>query len=130
MEATKIYPLGGQANAKPMQFPDGSGVSVNMLPRDDASAFDQLKALVDTEGENLADPDWRGMLATLGIIKDQPFNPDVATRAMLEPIQEEVESGESVVIPWMALDSHRSARCGRKNIAERRSATVCVIRAI
>jgi hypothetical protein len=84
MEATKIYPLGGEANAKPMQFPDGSGVSVNMLPRDDASAFDQLKALVDTEGENLADPDWRGMLAALGIVKGQPFNPDAATRAMLD----------------------------------------------
>jgi hypothetical protein len=30
MEATRIYPLGGQANAKPMQFPDASGVAANM----------------------------------------------------------------------------------------------------
>jgi hypothetical protein len=66
-----------------MQFPDASGVPVNMLPRDDASAFDQLKALVDTEGDNLADPDWLGMLASLGIIKGQPFSPDAATRTML-----------------------------------------------
>ena len=84
MEATKIYPLDGQASAKPMQFPDASGVPVNMLPRDDASAFDQLKALVDTEGSNLADPDWLGMLAPLGIVKGQPFNPDAATRTMLD----------------------------------------------
>jgi hypothetical protein len=84
MEAAKIYPLGGQATAKPMQYPDASGVPVNMLPRDDASAFDQLKALVDTEGENLADPDWRGMLASLGIVKGKPFNPDAVTRAMLD----------------------------------------------
>jgi len=83
MEATKIYPL-GEASAKPMQFPDASGVPVNMLPRDDASAFDQLKALVDTEGNNLADPDWLGMLASLGIVKGQPFNPDAATRAILD----------------------------------------------
>src|SRR5215471_15293624 len=82
MEAAKIYPLGGQASAKPMQYPDASGVPANMLPRDDASAFDQLKALVDTEGENLADPDWRGMLASLGIAKGQPF--DAATRAILD----------------------------------------------
>jgi hypothetical protein len=58
---------------------------VNMLPRDDASAFDQLKALVDAEGENLADPDWRGMLASLGIVKGKPFNPDAHTRAILDP---------------------------------------------
>jgi hypothetical protein len=84
MEATKIYPLGGQANAKPMQFPDASGVPANMLPVSDAGAFDQLKALFDSEGPHLADPDWRGMLASIGIVQGQPFNPDVATRAMLD----------------------------------------------
>jgi hypothetical protein len=84
MEATKIYPLGGQASAKPMQFPDASGVPANMLPVSDASAFDQLKSLVDTEGPHLADPDGLGMLASLGIIKGQPFNPDAATRTMLD----------------------------------------------
>src|SRR5262245_29800250 len=84
MEAAKIYPLGGEANAKPMQYPDASGVPVNMLPVSDAGAFDQLKALVDTEGANLADPDWLGMLAALGIVKGQPFNPDAATRAIFD----------------------------------------------
>lgn len=84
MEATKIYPLGEQANAKPMQFPDASGVPANMLPVSDAGAFDQLKALVESEGKNLAGPDWRGMLTSLGIIKGRPFNPDAATRAMLD----------------------------------------------
>lgn len=84
MEATKIYPLGGQATAKPMKFPDASGVPANMLAVSDASAFDQLKYLLDSEGSNLADPDGLGMLASLGIIKDQPFNPDAATRAMFD----------------------------------------------
>jgi hypothetical protein len=83
MEATKIYPLGKQATAKPMQFPDASGVAVNMLPASDATAFDHLKVLVDGEG-NLADPDWMGMLASLGIVKGQPFKPDAATRAMFD----------------------------------------------
>ena len=85
MEAAKIYPLGGQANAKPMQYPDASGVPVNMLPISDGNAFDQLKLLVDSEGANLADPDWLGMLAAIGIVKGQPFNPDAATRAILDP---------------------------------------------
>ena len=84
MEATKIYPLGKQAGAKPMQFPDASGVPANMLPVSDAGAFDQLKMLVDSEGPGLADPDWRGMLAAIGIVQGQPFNPDAATRAILD----------------------------------------------
>jgi hypothetical protein len=84
MEAAKIYPVGGEASAKPMQYPDASGVPANMLPVSDANAFDQLKALVDSEGANLADPDWLGMLASIGIVNGQPFNPDAATRAILD----------------------------------------------
>jgi hypothetical protein len=84
MEAAKIYPLGGEANARPMQFPDASGVPANMLPASDATAFDQLKQLVDSEGDGLADRDWRGMLASLGIVKGQSFTPDAATRTMLD----------------------------------------------
>jgi hypothetical protein len=66
LERTKIYPLNGQAGAKPMAFPDASGVPVNMLPISDGSAFDQLKLLVDREDDNLAGPDWLGMLAAIG----------------------------------------------------------------
>jgi hypothetical protein len=83
MEQAKIYPLGGQATAKPMQYPDASGVPVNMLPASDGKAFEQLKQLVDVEGDSLADPDWRGMLASIGIVRGQPFNPDASARAIL-----------------------------------------------
>jgi len=51
-----------------MKFPDASGVPVNMLPISDATAFDELKKLVDAEGPHLADPDWMGMLAGLLIV--------------------------------------------------------------
>lgn len=47
MEAAKIYPLGGEATAEPMRYPDASGVTVNMPPISDSSAFDQLKLLLD-----------------------------------------------------------------------------------
>jgi hypothetical protein len=84
MEQAQIYPLNGKEAAKPMQFPNASGVPVNMLPVSDGSAFDQLKQLVDSEGADLADPDWLGMLASIGIIKGQPFNPDAHTRTILD----------------------------------------------
>jgi hypothetical protein len=67
VEQTKIYPLKGEAKA--MIFPDASGVPVDMLPISDSTAFDQLKKLVDAEGPRLADPDWMGMLAGLGIMQ-------------------------------------------------------------
>src|SRR4030095_9925701 len=69
---------------KPMKFPDASGVPANMLPISDGSAFDQLKKLLDSEGDNLAGPDWLGMLAAIGIIKGQAFNPDAHTREILD----------------------------------------------
>ncbi len=84
LERTKIYPLNGEAGAKPMKFPDASGVPVNMLPISDGSAFDHLKQLLDSEGTNLAGPDWLGMLAAIGIVKGQPFTPDAHTRKILD----------------------------------------------
>jgi hypothetical protein len=84
LERTKIYPLNGQAGAKPMTYPDASGVPANMLPISDGSVFDQLKLLADREGDNLAGPDWLGMLAAIGIVKGQPFTPDANTRTILD----------------------------------------------
>jgi hypothetical protein len=84
IEKSKIYPLDGAASAKPMKFPDASGVPVNMLPISDGSAFDHLKALLDSEPESLTDPDWRGMLAAIGMIKGKPFQPEAQTRTILD----------------------------------------------
>ena len=82
IEQSKIYPVNGKATAKPMTFPDASGVPVNMLPLSDRSAFDQLKVFLDSESTSIASPDWLGMLAMLGIVKGQPFHPDDKTRAL------------------------------------------------
>ncbi|MDM0072533.1 DUF1254 domain-containing protein [Variovorax sp. J31P207] len=84
LERARIYPLNGEVAAQPMKFPDASGVSADLLPISDGSAFDQLKLLVDREGDNLAGPDWLGMLAAIGIVKGQPFTPDAHTREVLD----------------------------------------------
>jgi hypothetical protein len=84
LEQSKIYPLHGKDTAKPMVFPDASGVPANMLPCSDGSVLNQLKQLVDSEGANLADADWLGMLAAIGIVKGQPFKPDAHTRVILD----------------------------------------------
>jgi hypothetical protein len=84
MEQTKIYPLGKEATARPMQFPDASGVPVNMLFPRDATAFDMLKRAIDDEYVDPTDLDMRGMLAAIGVVKGGPFNPGPADRATLD----------------------------------------------
>ena len=84
IEQSKIYPLNGKDTARPMQFPDASGVPVDMLPIRDGSAFDEIKNLVESEGTSLADSDSLGMLASIGIAKGKPFEPDAKTRQILD----------------------------------------------
>ena len=84
IEQSRIYPLNGKESAKPMQFPDASGVPVDMLPIRDGTAFDELKHLVESEGTSLAASDGLGMLASIGIAKGKPFEPDAKTRQILD----------------------------------------------
>jgi len=84
VEQVKLYPLNlPESERKPMQFPNASGVNANMLPRSDISAFEQLKWLIDREGQNLAGPDGLGLLANVGLIAKKPFSPSPQTRAIL-----------------------------------------------
>jgi hypothetical protein len=85
IEKSKIYPLGKEASATAMKFPNASGVAANMLPASDFNAFVQLKQLIDNEDpSNIGDKDWLGMLAAIGIEKGQPFNPDAHTKDILD----------------------------------------------
>nr|WP_244978666.1 DUF1254 domain-containing protein [Bradyrhizobium pachyrhizi] len=84
MKQSRIYPLGKKASARPMSFPDASGKSLNMLPRNNIAAFEELKQLLDAEGTGLADPDWLGMLDGLGITLNRPFKPDDRMRAIVD----------------------------------------------
>lgn len=89
MEQAKVYPLNlPEGERKPMQYPDASGVTANMLPRSDIRAFEQLKWLVDHEGKNLAGPDGLGILANVGIIDGKPFTPSPQARALLNDAAE------------------------------------------
>ena len=83
LKQSVLYPLDKKETAAKMTFEDASGKPHEMLPRTDATAFQQLKYLVDTEGSNLADPDWLGMLAGLGIVKGKPFTTDAHTQEIL-----------------------------------------------
>ncbi len=83
MEQTKIYPLGKQASAKPMQFPDASNVPINMLMPHDSSAYDMLQRFIDSEYPDPSDMDMRGVLQAIGIVQGQAFSPDAHAREVL-----------------------------------------------
>jgi hypothetical protein len=83
MEVTRIYPLGKEASAKPMEFPDASGVPADLLFPRDASYFDMLAEFIDHEYVDPTDMDMRGTLAAIGIIKGKPFQPTTRQRELL-----------------------------------------------
>jgi hypothetical protein len=84
MEQTRVYPLGKEAGARPMEFPEGSGVPADLLFPRDFSYFEMLARFIDHEYVDQTEMDMRGMLATLGIIKGVRFDPEPEMRELLD----------------------------------------------
>lgn len=100
-EQTRVYPLWTmEKDVKPMQFPDGSGKRVNMMYPVDSSFWTKLKGFVDYEPVAAIDPELRGVLASIGIIKDQPFNP---TDKQKELLQKAVETAPKMILAMRQL---------------------------
>jgi hypothetical protein len=86
LEQTVIFPLRNTnpATWKAMEFPDTSGVEVDMLFPRDATFFDLLAELIEYEPIDSADMYLRGLMASIGIIEGEPFDPSPRMRAILE----------------------------------------------
>lgn len=79
----RAYPLDGAADPPATTFVDLSGKDVNTMPPGDASLFGLVAMVVQEEPLEAADPETRGLLASIGIRKDAPFAPDARMRAIL-----------------------------------------------
>ncbi|WP_354032799.1 DUF1254 domain-containing protein [Bradyrhizobium sp. S3.2.6] len=100
-ERTRVYPLwAAEKDVKPMQFPNGSGKRVNMMYPVDNTYWTKLKTFVDYEPDSAIDPELRGVLASIGIIKGQPFNP---TRQQQELLQKAVETAPKMILAMRQL---------------------------
>ena len=83
-EKTRVYPLWAEEkNVKPMEFPNGSGKRINMMYPTDFAYWEKLKAFVDYEPVEAITPELRGVLASIGIIKGQPFEPTKNQKKLL-----------------------------------------------
>jgi hypothetical protein len=84
-EQTRVYPLFAlEKDAKPMEFPNASGQRINMMYPTDASFWTKLKEFVDYEPVSAIDMELRGVLAGIGIVKGQPFEPTARQQEMLQ----------------------------------------------
>jgi hypothetical protein len=100
-EQTRVYPLWTpEKDVKPMQFPNGSGKRINMMYPTDKEFWTKLKAFVDYEPISAIDPELRGVLASIGIIKRQSFNP---TAKQQELLQRAVETAPKMILALRQL---------------------------
>jgi hypothetical protein len=84
-ERTRVYPLwAAEKDVKAMEFPDASGKRVNMMYPTDNSYWTKLKEFVDYEPISAIDLELRGVLASVGIIKGQPFKPTAKQQELLK----------------------------------------------
>jgi hypothetical protein len=95
-EQTRIYPLWEEEkNVKPMEFPNGSGKRIDMMYPTDFAYWEKLKAFVDYEPTEAITPELRGVLASIGIVKRQPFTP---TKRQKELLNKAVETAPKMIL--------------------------------
>ncbi|MTI43877.1 hypothetical protein JM93_04044 [Roseibium hamelinense] len=83
-EQTRIYPLWEEEkNIPPMEFPNASGQRVYMMYPVDNDYWTKLKDFVDEEPVTAITPELRGVLASIGIIKGEPFEPTEREQELL-----------------------------------------------
>jgi len=80
----RIFPLAQADNPPTMNFKNVSGDFHNTIHANNFHFFEELNALIQAEHAHAIDPDARGRLALLGIVKGQPFDPDPRMRAILD----------------------------------------------
>jgi hypothetical protein len=80
----KVYPLSKKENPPEMEFVNMSGLeSYRTIPPNDFSFYESLNNLIQEEPIEFLDPETRGLIASIGIVKGQPFNPDARMRRIL-----------------------------------------------
>ena len=79
----RIYRLADAADPPPMKFVQMSGAALECVFASDASYFEQVATTVRDEPLEAADPETRGLLASIGIRHDASFAPDERMQAIL-----------------------------------------------
>lgn len=79
----KVYPFSTRENPPAMEWTSVSGAVVNTVHANDVSYYEEVAQVIRKEPIALIDPETRGLLASIGITKAAPFEPDERMRAIL-----------------------------------------------
>lgn len=108
-ERTRIYPLWEEEKkVKPMVFPNASGKRVNMMYPVDFKYWEKLKEFVDYEPVTAITPELRGILASIGIIKGESFEPTSREKDLLNKAVK--------IAPKMILATRKLGRADKRNL--------------
>ena len=83
-ESLKVYPLAQAQNPPAMEFINGSTVAFNTIHANNSQFYEELHTVIDREPIGFIDPELRGSLASIGIQKGEPFEPDARMQLILE----------------------------------------------
>ena len=99
----RTYPLWAlEREIPPMEFHDASNIPLNHMYPHDFAFWEKLKAFIEHEPLEAFGPQTRGVLASIGIIKGEPFEPTAKQRELLEKAME--------VAPKMILAQRKLGR--------------------
>jgi hypothetical protein len=79
----RIYPLASADEPPTTEFIDNSGTHYNTIAGNDMSFYDDLNEVVQHEPIEAIDPETRGLIASIGIVKGQAFAPDERMKKIL-----------------------------------------------
>ncbi len=82
-ENLKIYPLNQKDNPPQMEFINGSGKSFNTIHDNDLKFYYHVNDVIQEEPLDMIDVETRGLLASIGIEKGKPFEPDERMKKIL-----------------------------------------------
>jgi hypothetical protein len=79
----RAYPLARKNSQPQMEFISGSGKAFNTVHANDFSFYEHLNEVIQKEPLDMLDPETRGLLASVGIVKGKPFAPDARMKKIL-----------------------------------------------
>jgi hypothetical protein len=79
----RIYPLAKAKNPPKTEFIDISALAYNTVSPNDFSFYEDLNQLIQKEPIDAIDPETRGLVAAIGIVKGKPFKPDARMKKLL-----------------------------------------------
>ena len=79
----KIYPLKDKDNPPQMEFTTFSKTYFNTIHANNYAFYEELNQVIQREPVGMLDPEIRGLIASIGIIKGKPFEPDVRMKKIL-----------------------------------------------